>query len=104
MMGVSVQTMPGPSLEVIKPELFLELLMGLLANPARRDGAGEHLDRRAGWQVREVVVALATGATFPRRQLTVRQDAPASMASAEIDLLLGMCCRRGRPRPATGKI
>ena len=40
----------------------------------------------------------------PRRQLTVRQDAPASMASAAIDLLSGMCRRRGRPRPAMGKI
>jgi hypothetical protein len=64
--GVSVKPMPGSSLEVIKPELFLELLMGLLANPARLDGAGERLDRRVGWQVREVVFALATGATWSR--------------------------------------
>jgi len=42
--GVTVKPMPGPSLEVIKPKLFLELLMGLFADPARLDGAGERLD------------------------------------------------------------
>jgi hypothetical protein len=40
--------MPGSSFEVIEPKLFPELLMGLLTDPARLDGAGERLDRRLG--------------------------------------------------------
>src|SRR3974390_69256 len=62
--GVTVKPMPGPSFEVIKPKLFLELLMGLFADPARLDGAGKRLNRRVGWQVREIVFAFPTGATF----------------------------------------
>jgi hypothetical protein len=31
---------------VIKPMLFLELLMGLLTDPSRLDGAGERLVQR----------------------------------------------------------
>jgi hypothetical protein len=34
---VSVQARPGPTLEVIEPKLFLELLVRLLADPARLD-------------------------------------------------------------------
>jgi hypothetical protein len=62
--GVAVKPLPGSSFEVIKPKLFLELLMGLFADPARLDGAGECLDRRVCRQVREVVFAFPTGATF----------------------------------------
>lgn len=32
---VAMQPRPGPSLEVIEAEFFLELLVGLLADPAR---------------------------------------------------------------------
>ena len=39
---------PGSSFEVIEPKLFLELPMGLLADPARLDRAGERFDRRVG--------------------------------------------------------
>ncbi len=35
---VAVKPLPGSSLEVIKPKLFLELLMSLFADPARPDG------------------------------------------------------------------
>jgi hypothetical protein len=34
---VTVQALPGSSLEVIKSEFFFQLLMGLLANPSRLD-------------------------------------------------------------------
>jgi hypothetical protein len=49
-------------------------------------------------------VRLYAGAGFdsgivPRRQLTERQDAPASIASAAIDLLSGMCRRNGALMP-----
>ena len=62
--GVTVEAMPGSSLEVIETEFFLQLLMRLLADPPRLDGAGERLEARAGGQVREVIFALSAGATF----------------------------------------
>ena len=34
---VSVQALPGPSLEVIETEFFFHLLVGLLANPSCLD-------------------------------------------------------------------
>ena len=34
---VSVEALPGPSLEVIEAEFFFHLLVGLLANPSRLD-------------------------------------------------------------------
>src|SRR5688572_206685 len=52
---VAVQPRPGPALEVIEAELLLELLVGLLAGPARLDRGGERLQGRAGGQVGEVV-------------------------------------------------
>ena len=49
--GMAVKPMPGSPFEMIEAELFLQLLMRLLTDPALLDGAGEHLDRRAAWQV-----------------------------------------------------
>ena len=49
---------PGSPFEVIEAKFLLELLMGLLAEPARLDGGGEDFQRRLG-QVREVVLVLA---------------------------------------------
>ena len=44
---VSVQALPGPSLEVIEAEFFFHLLMGLFADPSRLDGGsqGSHVHR-----------------------------------------------------------
>src|SRR3546814_9751667 len=47
---------------MVETEFFLELLMGLLADPARLDGAGDIPDRRICGQVREIIFALAAGA------------------------------------------
>ena len=38
---VSMQPSPGPSLEVIEAGFFFELLVGLLADPARLDRTGQ---------------------------------------------------------------
>ena len=38
---VTMKAVPGSSLEVIETEFFLQLLMGLLANPACLDGGGQ---------------------------------------------------------------
>ncbi len=62
--GMTMKSRPGSSFEVVKPELFLQLLMGLLTDPARLDSAGQCLDRRVSRQVREVVFSLPIGTTF----------------------------------------
>jgi hypothetical protein len=61
---MSVQAFPRTPFEVVVAEFFLELLMRLFADPPRLDGTGQLLDRRAGGQVREVVLALARRAMF----------------------------------------
>lgn len=65
--GVPVKTGPGSSLEVVQTEFFLELLMGLLADPAGFDGSGNLLDRYVGRQVRKVVFP------FPVRAMLAHQ-------------------------------
>jgi hypothetical protein len=55
---VSVQPGPGTPLEVVQPQLLLELLVRLLAHPARLDRRGERAQGRARIQVAEVVFAL----------------------------------------------
>ena len=44
---------------MVETELLLQLLVRLLANPLRLDGAGQDLQRRVGGQVGEIVFALA---------------------------------------------
>ena len=44
-----------------------------------------------------------SGPLVPRRQLSVRQGAAASVFSAETDFASGTWFLRGRPRPETGK-
>ena len=51
-----MQPPPRAALEVIEPELFLELLVGLLANPTRFDRRGQPRQRRIGRQVGQVVL------------------------------------------------
>ena len=50
---VSVKTVPGSTLEVIEPEFFFHLLVGLFTNPSRLDGGSQTCagsSRRAGWR------------------------------------------------------
>src|SRR5690606_23979979 len=47
---------------MVEAKLFLELLMGLFADPACLYGAGEIPDRGICGQVREIIFALAAGA------------------------------------------
>src|SRR3954462_5319372 len=58
---VVVQPAPAPALEVVQPQLVLELLVHLLADPPALDQGGQGLERGVGRQVREVVLALAGG-------------------------------------------
>lgn len=62
--AVPVQSLPRPPFEVVEAEFFLELLMGLFADPARLDGPCEPFDRRVRRQVREIIFAFAGRAMF----------------------------------------
>src|ERR1700684_4282021 len=59
---VAVQAMPGSAFEVIEAEFFLELLVGLLADPSRLDRGGERLEAGVGRQGGKIVFLLARGA------------------------------------------
>jgi hypothetical protein len=52
---MTVKALPRPSFEVIKAEFFFQLLMGLLADPPRRDGGSQSAQLRLGGQVGEIV-------------------------------------------------
>lgn len=54
-----VQPDPGATLEVVEVQFLLELLVGLLATPARLDGGCQLLQRRVGRMVGQVQLALA---------------------------------------------
>src|SRR3954449_1242769 len=56
---VPVQAGPGPALEVAEAEFLFQLLVRLLAGPARLDGGGQPPQRGPPRQVAEVVLALA---------------------------------------------
>src|SRR3954452_4380591 len=62
--GVPMQAGPGPALEVAEAELLLELLVHLLARPARLDGGDQPPQRGPLRQVTEVVFRLAAVAPF----------------------------------------
>ncbi len=59
---VVVQAAPAPALEMVQAQLILELLVHLLADPARLDQGGQDLERRVGRMIGQVVLALAVGA------------------------------------------
>jgi len=44
--SMAMEACPGSAFKMVEAELFLELLVRLLANPARLDGAGDIPDRR----------------------------------------------------------
>ena len=59
---VVVQAGPRAALEVVEPELALELLVRLLADPAGLDRRGQDLEWRVGRQVGQLVFPLTAGA------------------------------------------
>src|ERR1700690_355777 len=61
---VAVQAMPGSAFEVAEAKFFLELLVGLLADPSRLDRGGERLEAGVVRQVGNVIFALARGAAL----------------------------------------
>jgi len=49
---------------MVEAEFLLELLVSLLADPARLDRRGQRLEIGVGWEVSEIVFLLAGGASF----------------------------------------
>ena len=105
--GVTMKTLPGSSLEVIETELFFQLLMRLLANPSRFDDGSQSAQARFGRQVAEIILHRCGGPSatrtrtaakrafnaplVPCRQLTDRHLAAASISSADLDRVSGIC-------------
>ena len=61
---MTVKALPGSSLEVIETELFLQLLVSLLANPSRLDGGRQGAQVHLCRQVGEVVFLLSRHPVF----------------------------------------
>ena len=56
---VTMQSLPGSALEVVKTEFFFQLLVRLLANPARLDSWPLGAQVCSRWQVGEIVFLLS---------------------------------------------
>ena len=56
---VAMKTSPRAALEMVEAEFFLQLLVSLLADPARLDRCGQRLEAGFRRQVREIVFLLA---------------------------------------------
>src|SRR5258705_6391736 len=68
---------------MVETEFLLQLLVRLLADPTRLDGAGERLEWRIDGQVRDIVLALAIGAAFSDQPgLLTRQVLAAHVSNA----------------------
>src|SRR3954462_10508056 len=87
---VVVQPAPRAALEVVEPQLVLELLMQLLADPPALDQGGQDLERRLGREIGYVVLALARGAVLadqprllPREVLPARVGRPVGHAHTQ---------------------
>jgi hypothetical protein len=65
---VAVQATPGSGFEMVEAEFFLELLVGLLAEPSRLDRGGERLEVGVVGQVGRIVFALAEARRSPTSQ------------------------------------
>src|SRR4051812_28168920 len=61
---VPMQTGPGAAFEIAEPQFLLELLVHLLARPARLDGADQPPQRGPLRQVAEIILRLAAVAPF----------------------------------------
>jgi len=61
---VAVKAFPGSAFEVIEAEFFLELLMGLLADPARLDRGGESFEISVERDLDQIVFSFAGSAPF----------------------------------------
>jgi hypothetical protein len=61
---VAVKAFPGSAFEVVEAEFFLELLMGLFADPARLDRGGESFEISVERDLDQIVFSFAGSAPF----------------------------------------
>ena len=61
---MTMQARPGSALEVVETELFFQLLVSLLANPARLDGGCQSAKVGLRGQVGEIVFLLSRSSVF----------------------------------------
>ena len=61
---MTVQSLPGSTLEVIETKFFFQLLVSLLANPSRLDGGRERAQVSLRRQVGEIVFLLSRHPVF----------------------------------------
>src|SRR3954469_19932836 len=83
---VAMQAGPGPALEVAEAELLLELLVHLLAGPARLDGSDQPAQRSPLRQVAEIILLLAAVAPLADQpEFLARQAGALGVARAVRD-------------------
>jgi hypothetical protein len=92
--GVVVQAAPRAALEMVQPQLVLELLVHLFADPACFDQRCQDLERRVGGMVRQVVFALAGGAVLADKPRLLTRQALGSRRDGAI----------GHPHPQGGEL
>ena len=99
---VAVRAGPRAALEVVEAELFLELLVRLLAHPARLAGDRQRLQVRVGRQSGEVILPLARVAGVPAaRPRARRAHRPSAGTSApRSSRSPAGAASAARPRPA----
>src|SRR5512143_3156948 len=83
---MTMQARPGSALEVVETEFFLQLLVSLLANPARLDGGSKRAQVSRRRQVGEIVFLLSRHPVFA--------DEPSLLARQMLLTLVGDPLRR----------
>src|SRR5262245_16673891 len=94
---MTMQALPGPALEVVETEFFLQLLVRLLANPTRLDGGRQGAQISLRRQVGEIVFLLSRHPVFA--------DEPSLLARQMLLTLLSNPLRRsiGDPHANSSK-
>jgi hypothetical protein len=76
---MTMQAVPGSTLELIETEFFLQLLVRLLANLSRLDGGGQSTQVGVRWQVGEIVFLLSRHPVFADEPSLVSGQMPLSL-------------------------
>src|SRR3982751_58890 len=91
---VVMEPAPGPPLEVVEPELVLELLVQLLAHPPALDQRREPLERGVGREVWEAALPPPRGPVPPAQPRLPAGQVPAARMARPV----------GDPHPDGGEL